>query len=200
MLVAAGRAFARAPRLGAVLALVVPFTPRLLRAALHVFAKSADPTDDPSKVFVPDGADVGVLKKAVVRELELGVAPRRVRLFREAAGGARVLINSRESLAEQGVRDGCNVVAEALANNAALLPPRALSMNADPLAEPRAEFRGLEHCAEHSAFYRAARAATPSAVCPASPAWPRRPKAIPHRICLSGRRRSSVPSTPPSRQ
>ena len=80
---------------------------------LHVFAKSASQElREYAKVVVADGSDVGDLKKAIVAELKLDVAPDRVRLLREVEGGAPVPLDSRKALAAQGMEEGASVLVE----------------------------------------------------------------------------------------
>jgi len=90
---------------------------RPLSAQLHVFVK-ASKQDDFAEVFVSDGSTVGGLKKAVVAELKLDVAPNRVRLLLEVESGAPVPLDSRRKLATQGVQEGSSVVVEVIASEA----------------------------------------------------------------------------------
>ena len=87
-----------------------------------MFAKLAGEKDDFAQVFVADGSSAGGLKKAIVTELKLDVAPNRVRLLLEVEGGAPVPLDSRKALAGQGVLEGCSVEVEVLP-----LPLHALS-------------------------------------------------------------------------
>ena len=65
-------------------------------------------------MFVADGSDAGDLKKAIVTELKLDVAPDRVRLLLGVEGGVLVPLDSLKALAGQGVLGGASVVAEVL--------------------------------------------------------------------------------------
>ena len=62
-----------------------------------------------------DGASVAALQKAIIVELKLDIAPDRVRLLREVEGGAAVLLDSCEKLADQGVLEGGKVLVEVIA-------------------------------------------------------------------------------------
>ena len=68
--------------------------------------------DDFAKVVVAEGSDVGDLKKAIIMELKLDVAPNRVRLLREVESGAPVPLDSCEKLATQGVGECAKVLVE----------------------------------------------------------------------------------------
>ena len=155
-----------------------PSSPPHLRKPLqlHIFART--PISDHAKVLAGDGADVADLKDAVIAKLELRAPPHLVRLLREVEGGAPpVALESRRSLEEQGVCNGCFLVAEvvevpALAPPQALAPPPAqplLTLEADPQAAPLAVFRGLDRSARLTVFAAAACAAAPPlAACAAS--------------------------------
>ena len=83
-----------------------------------------------------DGAPAAALAKAIVAELKLDVAPDRVRLLLEVAGGAPVPLDSSEKLAGQGVLEGSKVVVEVTALEAAphaAVPRACLSRSALPL-------------------------------------------------------------------
>jgi hypothetical protein len=136
------------------LALALPQLARCLRGgarSLHVFARR--PTADHTKVAVHDDADVGDLKDAALARLKLDVPPDCVRLLLEPrGGGAPVPLDSRKSLAEQGVGEGCSVVVEVMAAPPLLLAPQApslplLTVGASPAATPGVEYRGAWGCA-----------------------------------------------------
>ena len=84
-----------------------------LTHGLHVFARS-DSSMEWSDVNVVKGASGALLKGAVMAGLQLDVPPSRVRLRREMDGGASVRLDSLKKLAEQGVGEGCRVVAEVM--------------------------------------------------------------------------------------
>ena len=102
----------RAPLARAALPLLAAFAPEAIRS-LHVFARR--PHADHVKVDVRDGADAGDLKDAVCAKLKLDAPPDTVRLLRKVAGGgAPVPLDSRRTLAEQGVCAGSSVIVEPL--------------------------------------------------------------------------------------
>jgi hypothetical protein len=119
----------RVPLARAALPLLAAYAPEAFRLpsarGLHVYVRTAI-HDEFSKVEVGDGADAGDLKKAVIAELKLDMAPNCVRLLREIeGGGAPVPLDSRRGLAIQGVREGSCVVIVAV-------PPAAAAAAAAP--------------------------------------------------------------------
>ena len=128
------------------------FLPGLLRGAprararqLHVFARA--PGTDYAGVDVGNAASVAALKAAIIAQLELDVAPHRVRLLREAAGGAPpVPLDSRKTLAEQSVTEGTTVIVDVIAAHTAAPPAstplQLLTLVDDPSATPIVEFCG----------------------------------------------------------
>ena len=76
---------------------------------LHIFART--PNTDHADVEVGDKASVAELKRAVIAELKLDLAPHRVRLLREVDGQDPVPLDSLKKLTEQGLSEGSRVVA-----------------------------------------------------------------------------------------
>ncbi len=107
----------------------------LMRSPLHIFVRT--PHTEHAAVEVSAGASVAQLKDAVIAKLQLAAPPQRLRLLREAGG---VPLASCERLADQGVGEGCRVVAVVLEPEPApvapapRLPPPYLSLGDDPAA------------------------------------------------------------------
>lgn len=144
--------------------------PLALRA-LHVYVRT--PGTEHALVKLPHPhATAAELKDAAIARLQLHVPPNLVRLLREVEGGGpSIALDSRRSLEEQDVKEGCSVVAEVM-EVPALAPPPAqplLTLEADPQAAPHAAFRGLDRNARLTAFAAAAcAAASPQAAYAAS--------------------------------
>ena len=80
---------------------------------LHIFART--PRTDHAVVEVDDAASsVAMLKRAVLTELRLDLAPNRVRLLREVEGARAVPLDSCDTLMNQGIREGSKVLVEVI--------------------------------------------------------------------------------------
>ena len=108
---------------------------------LHIFARR--PRGDPSKVFIDDGADVADLKKAIIAELKLSVAPDRVQILGKAMGGKTAVLDGRKKLCEQGVVEGSSLLVKVRALEVAPVTPKRLTMGDDPGALPHLEYKGM---------------------------------------------------------
>ena len=86
---------------------------------LHVFARR--PYKSHVDVEVKDDASVAALTEAIIVTLKLDTAPDCVRLLREVDGGAPVLLQSCEKLADKGVLEGSKVVVDVMAPEASAL-------------------------------------------------------------------------------
>jgi hypothetical protein len=160
-------ALQRAP-LALALPLLAAYAPEAFCSArLHVFARRST-TADHAAVEVSDGATVAALKRAVIAELRLDVAPDCVRLLREGGGGgAPVPLVGRGTLAGQQVFEGDSVLVEVTAAPA-VAPMPLLTFDANPAASAAVEFAGLKRSTLLTQFSLAARSALVGAECAAS--------------------------------
>ena len=163
-------ALQRAP-LALALPLLAAYAPEAFRGArgLHVFARRSAASDHAAVEVSDAGATVAALKRAVIVELRLDVAPDCVRLLREVeGGGAPVPLDGRGTLADQRVAAGDCVLVEVTAAPAVAAALPLLTFDATPTALPAVEFAGLKRSALLTQFSLAARAALVGASCAAS--------------------------------
>ena len=107
---------------------------------LHIFARR--PHGDPSKVFIDDKADVADLKRAIINELQLSVAPDRVQLLGKGLGGKTAVLKGRKKLYEEGVVEGSSVLVKVIALEVVPVASKRLTMKDDPGAFPHSDYKG----------------------------------------------------------